>query len=183
MVPRRRSLTVALVTVLLAGACAGGGMAEPQLTEVAPSPAIADADTEDVPTAPIVTVTKTVVPPATAVPGGVAARACTPDLTGFSFIFVTSPAPGARVKSPLVGEGCANVFEGNVEWRLRSDQGATIAEGFTTATCGTGCVGDFRFEVAFSTSERQIATLEVFSTSAEDGSIEHLNAVPLLLEP
>lgn len=108
---------------------------------------------------------------------------CGEDLARFGFIFVTAPRPGERVRNPFSVVGCANTFEANVEWRLVAGDGATLAKGFTTATCGTGCVGDYRFEVRFPPAPRRIASLEVFETSEADGSVRSLNAIPLVLEP
>lgn len=118
--------------------------------------------------------------PATPTPAAV--NPCTGDLASFGFIFVTSPAPGARVRSPFSVTGCANVFEANVNWRLVELRGATINQGYATATCGTGCVGDFRFQATFPPGQRRIATLEVFERSAADGSVRNLNSIPLVLE-
>lgn len=129
--------------------------------------------------------TPSVLPGATASPTTTAAAVnpCTADLTSFSFVFVTSPTAGARVRSPFTVTGCANVFEANVNWRLVELRGATINQGHTTASCGTGCIGDFRFPVTFPAGERRVATLEVFERSAADGSVRNLNSIPLVLEP
>jgi len=59
----------------------------------------------------------------------------------------------------LVFEGTANVFEANVLYELVGDDEKVLAEGFTTATCGTGCRGDLSQRVRFRVDEPTIATL------------------------
>ena len=104
-------------------------------------------------------------------------------LENIGFIFVTSPAPGDEVTDPFEVTGCANTFEATVNWRLLADDGSLMTESFTTATCGTGCVGDFTFEVGFDVDEEMAATLEVYEVSAEDGSDRLVNSIPVLLQP
>jgi germination protein M len=64
-------------------------------------------------------------------------------------ILVESPAPGARISSPVSVSGTANVFEANVTVRVLNAAGKELARTFTTATCGTGCRGDFSTTLAF----------------------------------
>jgi len=64
-------------------------------------------------------------------------------------ILVDRPAPGARISSPVTVSGSANVFEANVTVRILDASGDEIESTFTTATCGTGCRGDFSVAVAF----------------------------------
>jgi hypothetical protein len=64
-------------------------------------------------------------------------------------ILVESPAPGARIASPVNVSGTANVFEANVTVRVLNAAGKELARTFTTATCGTGCRGDFSTTLAF----------------------------------
>ncbi len=129
-----------------------------------------------------VTTTETVTASPPAAASSPAVDPCRDELARFGFIFVTEPRPGYEVTSPFSVAGCSNTFEANVQWRLMGD-GATLAKGFTTATCGSGCVGDFRFEVRFPSGPRRIARLEVFEISEADGSVRSLNAIPLVLGP
>jgi len=64
-------------------------------------------------------------------------------------ILVDRPAPGARISSPVTVSGSANVFEANVTVRILDASGDEIESTFTTATCGTGCRGDFSVAVTF----------------------------------
>jgi spore germination protein GerM len=58
-------------------------------------------------------------------------------------ILVTSPTAGERVDSPVRVQGTANVFEANVTVLILDENDEEIARTFTTATCGSGCRGDF----------------------------------------
>jgi hypothetical protein len=71
--------------------------------------------------------------------------------------------------NPLVASGTANVFEATVSLALRDQYGAVVWEGFTTATCGTGCRGDFEIEIPYEVDEAQLGTLVAWETSMEDG--------------
>lgn len=93
-------------------------------------------------------------------------------------IVVLTPESGDVVTSPVTISGTANVFEATVSIRIRDDDGNVLAETFTTATCGSGCRGDFSHEVKFdATGDRGV--IEVFESSAEDGSALHLVAIPV----
>lgn len=97
-------------------------------------------------------------------------------------IVVTSPGIDDEVSAPLEISGSANVFEATVSFRLLVD-GAEIATGFTTATCGTGCRGKYEGTLDFEVDEPTEAVLEVFESSAEDGSPLHLVSIPIRLLP
>ena len=64
-------------------------------------------------------------------------------------ILVDQPTPGARISSPVTVSGSANVFEANVTVRILDASGKELTKTFTTATCGTGCRGDFSVAVPF----------------------------------
>lgn len=126
-------------------------------------------------------------PGATAQPGFPATGPCSapnsPLLKGSSFIFATAPNVGAWLKPGFKVRGCANVFEAQFSWRLKDAGAGTIASGHASATCGTGCVGAFAFNVAYTVPQTQVGTLEVFDESAEDGHEILLNSIPVVLQP
>jgi hypothetical protein len=64
---------------------------------------------------------------------------------GEAFIEVVSPVDGQDVGAgdEVQLTGCSNVFEANVVWELVTGDGTVVDDGFTTATCGSGCVGAF----------------------------------------
>lgn len=93
-------------------------------------------------------------------------------------IVVMTPAIGDRVSSPVTISGTANVFEATVSIRILDDEGNLLAETFTTATCGTGCRGDYSEKVMFDVAGDG-GVIEVFESSAEDGSDLHLVSIPV----
>ena len=100
-------------------------------------------------------------------------------------IVVESPKIGSEHSSPLVVSGTANVFEANVTIKLEIGTGkdAETIDTFTTATCGSGCRGDFSTEIEFTVDKPTAATLRVFEVSAEDGSRLNEVVLPLRLLP
>jgi hypothetical protein len=98
-------------------------------------------------------------------------------------ILVESPIIGARVSSAVTVSGTANVFEATVSLRILDENGKEIARTFTTATCGTGCRGDYSVSVPFNVDHQQQGTIEVFESSAQDGSPINLVRIPVTLLP
>ena len=98
-------------------------------------------------------------------------------------IVVESPKPGAEAAGSVTVSGFANVFEATVNFRVLDRDGEVVVEDFTTATCGSGCWGDFSTEVTFDVAERQRGRVEVFTYSAEDGSEQDLVSIPVILVP
>jgi hypothetical protein len=92
------------------------------------------------------------------------------------FIAVLSPVSGQQVDGEVPLVGCANVYEATVLYRLLDGGGSTVTEGFTTATCGSGCVGEFREVIPVPGPGTW--TLQTFTESAEDGSEQDLIEVP-----
>lgn len=93
-------------------------------------------------------------------------------------IVVMSPAIGEIISSPVTISGTANVFEATVSIRILDDNGDPLAETFTTATCGSGCRGSYSEEVRFDAAGDG-GVIEVFESSAEDGSPLHLVSIPV----
>jgi hypothetical protein len=96
-------------------------------------------------------------------------------------ILVEEPAIGERVTSPVTIAGTADVFEATVSIRILDAAGEEIVRTFTTATCGTGCRGEFEERVRFEVGETQPGTIVVYESSAEDGSPLHVVEIPVLL--
>lgn len=167
---RRPSHLLALVAVVLGSACATGtDGAQP-----APAPTVTVTATETVTEAP----TEAATPEPTA--DGCATLDGGED---FAFVFVTSPTVGAQVQPGFTFEGCANAFEAAFVWALYDGDGNVLADGFGTATCGTGCVGDFQVSVPYQVASTTIGSLEVWTASAQDGSKQDVNAIPVVLNP
>ena len=98
-------------------------------------------------------------------------------------IVVSDPAMGERVSSPLTVQGTADVFEATVQMRLMDAEGRPLARAFTTATCGTGCRGDFSHELEFSVDREQHGVLEVWWDSPEDGARKDVVKIAVTLVP
>lgn len=98
-------------------------------------------------------------------------------------IVVESPEPGTSVSSPITISGTADVFEATVSIRILDAAGNEVGGTFTTATCGSGCRGDFRESVSFEIDSEQTGTIEVFEESAEDGSAINVVTLEVTLAP
>jgi Immunoglobulin-like domain of bacterial spore germination/Sporulation and spore germination len=98
-------------------------------------------------------------------------------------ITVQSPVIGEQVTSPVTVSGTADVFEAVVSVRILDSAGNEIARTFTTASCGTGCRGDYSVPVSYSVSRAEPGTIEVFETSAKDGLPVNVQLIPVTLTP
>ncbi|MEU7997076.1 Gmad2 immunoglobulin-like domain-containing protein [Micromonospora sp. NPDC049060] len=96
-------------------------------------------------------------------------------------IVVTGPTIGERVTSPVTVTGTAEVFEATVTVRVLDAAGHAVATTFTTATCGTGCRGDYRVAVTYRVPREQAGAIEVYEVSADDGTRTHVVTVPVTL--
>ncbi len=92
-----------------------------------------------------------------------------------------TPIIGQRVSSPIVVSGTADVFEATVSLRVLDKSGTEIARTFTQATCGTGCRGDYSVSVSYRIDHEQPGTVEVFESSAKDGSAVNVVRIPVTL--
>jgi hypothetical protein len=67
-----------------------------------------------------------------------------PDPFDVAPVVIESPQHDDTVQAGTVTfRGTANVYEATVELTLKDKSGTVIQESFTTATCGTGCRGDW----------------------------------------
>ena len=98
-------------------------------------------------------------------------------------IVVDEPIENARISSPALISGTANVFEGTVSIRVLDENGAILSEDFTTATCGSGCQGTYRTRVRFQIDRKQRGSIQVFESSAESGETLHMVEIPVTLLP
>jgi hypothetical protein len=98
-------------------------------------------------------------------------------------ILVESPVIGQRVPNPVTVSGTANVFEATVSLRILDENGKVVTNTFTTATCGTGCRGDYSVSVHYSVDHQQPGTIEVYESSAKDGSAINVVDIPVTLTP
>lgn len=89
-------------------------------------------------------------------------------LDQMSPIIITEPFILGGDEVPVVA-GIANVFEATVSLRIVwAESGEVVYEDFTTATCGTGCWGEFGFSLDIPGLEPG-QLVQVFWSSPEDG--------------
>ena len=96
-------------------------------------------------------------------------------------VLVTGPLPGTDATSPLTVEGISNTFEANVLYELLGPDGAVLAEGFTTATAGTGTWGEFSVDIAWDGAPTGTGTLSVYQENMESGGRQDVYEVPIEL--
>jgi germination protein M len=98
-------------------------------------------------------------------------------------ILVESPYMGESVSSPVKVSGTANVYEANVTVIILDAKGKELARTFTTATCGTGCRGEFSVNVPYEVSEDQEGTIVVQDDDAAGtGHPPHVVEIPVYLQ-
>jgi len=97
-------------------------------------------------------------------------------------IWIQMPGPGSRVVNPLQvrGEGDP-VFEQTLVARLVSAEGSVLTQQPVTIQAPLGERGVFETTIPFEVEADTSALLQVFSVSARDGGIEHLNSVGVIL--
>jgi hypothetical protein len=116
-------------------------------------------------------------PPATPVPtspGGTA--------TAEPAISVDSPESGDTVSVPIKVKGTASVFEATLLVAVRDAQGNTLCQVVATASEGAPGRGDYEVEIAFPPpAEAMEGSIEAFTESPKDGSVEDLVSVPVTI--
>jgi hypothetical protein len=76
-------------------------------------------------------------------------------------------------------EGVANVFEATVSFEVLDGGGAVVHEASTTATCGTGCWGEFSTSIEADLIVPGESSIRVFTHSPRDGSVSEAITVPI----
>lgn len=86
-------------------------------------------------------------------------------------VMIEEPVDGAETTAPFVVSGISNTFEASLSYTVTDlSTGEVVADGFTTATCGTGCWGEYSFPVDVNPTEPTQYLIEAFEFSAKDGS-------------
>jgi len=98
-------------------------------------------------------------------------------------ITISSPKSGETVRSPLVVSGTARVFEGALVIVVKDAGGKVLATRPAQATIGAPERGTYKVEVTFAVSTTQAGTVEAFTHSPKDGSIQDLASVKVTLAP
>jgi hypothetical protein len=76
-------------------------------------------------------------------------------------------------------EGVADVFEANFNIAVLDEDGTVIHEDFATASCGTGCWGEFSIEIDSEWVVPGESSIRLFTYSAEDDSVVDAVTVPI----
>jgi len=98
-------------------------------------------------------------------------------------IFVDRPAWGAAAGNPVRVTGLTRVFEATFQVQVIDAQGTVLVSEVVTATCGTGCWGDFDVTLRYDVGSSQWGTLRVFDYSPKDGNPENVTDYPVWLMP
>lgn len=99
-------------------------------------------------------------------------------LDSLNSIIITSPVIWAGDGLPIV-EGIANVFEATVSLDIvDANTGEVGYEDFTTATCGTGCWGEFSFSLE-TPAMGSDSLVRVYWSSPQDGSPVDVVYIPV----
>jgi len=96
-------------------------------------------------------------------------------------IFIDAPAWGEPVTSPIHVSGLSNVFEAVSQVMLTDDDGEPLFEETVTASCGTGCWGEWETDIQYTIDRDQFGALIVWEFSAEDGTRIHVREYPVQL--
>lgn len=151
------------------------------LTVPTATPTLAATPTVSATTTPTATVSATTTPIATATVRATVTPT-SPWTAPENAIELFSPVGPGAYHSPIEVIGYSQTFEGNVNLRLTDGDGNVLAERNTLG----GSVDGFDFfhsYLRFTLTAEISATLEVFETSAEDGSEINKVTVPLQLLP
>jgi hypothetical protein len=102
-----------------------------------------------------------------------------PIVAGSEGIKIFNPSPAAIITETITVEGIANVFEGNVLYRLTEQNGSTLSEGYTTGMMGDWGYFSFEIDIIDAGKEKPKLLLEFYTVSPKDGSISDLVQVEL----
>lgn len=99
-------------------------------------------------------------------------------------IGISTPIAGTSITSPLTISGEADpTFEQNLLIRLVGLDNTILASTPVTIQAEAGTRGKYQTQLTFTAGENKNALVQIYSTSARDGSLEHLNSVVVNLEP
>lgn len=105
-----------------------------------------------------------------------------PLVSAKGLISVSEPVSGQTIRGGVLVSGEASVFEANVQYRVVTAAGSVIAMGHTTASAAAPQRGAFRVEVKFDVPySTEQGFVEVFETSAKDGTISDIVRVPVTI--
>lgn len=98
-------------------------------------------------------------------------------------IFLDRPAWGGTLGNPALLTGMANVFEETFRVAILDRAGSVIVDRQVTASCGTGCWGEFAVTVAYQVPTAGWGTLRVYDLAVSDGSRQDVTEYAVWLTP
>jgi LysM repeat protein len=99
-------------------------------------------------------------------------------------IIITSPVLNSRITSPVTITGWGSGYENTLAVAILDETGKKIGTGYVTINAEFGQYGPFSGVVTFTApAKAQVCKVQVFSISARDGSIDHLNSVMVKYQP
>jgi len=98
-------------------------------------------------------------------------------------ILVESPTPGQTLRNAFRLLGTSNTFEATFSYELTDAASKVVADGFGTATAGTGTWGTFDVRVRYADAASGRGSLVVYEVSAKDGSRINVVEIPVMLAP
>ena len=96
-----------------------------------------------------------------------------------ALIYLTEPIV-ADGDGTLEVVGISNTYEASMALRVLDGDGEIVHEEFTTATCGSGCWGDYQFSLDESLVDTD-SVIQIFEYSAEDGDPQNIISVPVTM--
>jgi hypothetical protein len=96
-------------------------------------------------------------------------------------IKVFAPAPNSLVERSFSVNGVANVFEGNIHYKLMDAKTTVLISGIGTTAMGDWQYFSIPFEVNGSASSQAELRLQLYTMSAKDGSVQDLVEIGLKL--
>jgi nucleoid-associated protein YgaU len=97
-------------------------------------------------------------------------------------ISIRQPKANDIVDNPIIVCGISTAFEATIQVRIRDGKGNEIYRNFFTAGGGNGIFGNLNIELLLEKMPKTaMATLEVFESSAKDGSEIDKVVIPIIL--
>ncbi|MEK7546667.1 MAG: Gmad2 immunoglobulin-like domain-containing protein [Patescibacteria group bacterium] len=100
--------------------------------------------------------------------------------TSNKFAEINSPIPYAVITNPVAVSGKSNFFEANTRIRIKDADGNILADTFVTAAGWMDKTYPFSRKISFSEPKTGKGFIEVFESSAKDGSEINKIAIPIL---
>lgn len=91
-------------------------------------------------------------------------------------IYVYLPSQNQQISSPVKVTGRANVFDGNVQIRIKDANGNLLGQGSATACLGTDAC-PFEASITFSKTTTSSGTAELYSPNTVNGSEDYLQII------